>query len=47
VERSKADCAKMSKEKAETEKSHTRIKEKLQQVEKELTKTEGLLVSVL
>ena len=43
VERSKAECAKMRIEKAETEKSHVRIKEKLQQVEKELTRTEGLL----
>ena len=33
----------MSQEKAETEKSHLRIKEKLQQVEKELSKTQGLL----
>lgn len=43
VERSKIECARMSQEKAETEKSHLRIKEKLQQVEKELSKTQGLL----
>ena len=38
VERSKIECARMSQEKAETEKSHLRIKEKLQQVEKELSR---------
>jgi len=47
VDRCKVECATMSKEKAETEKSHLRLKEKLQQVEKELTKTEGLLEAAL
>jgi chromosome segregation ATPase len=37
----------MSKEKSDTEKSHLRLKEKLQQVEKELTKTEALLEAAL